>query len=747
MGAHRLMRRTEEERGGGDASRWSRIDTGLCAALALAALAVRLPELLTLPAFRDELAEVVRGLHIYRGLSYPLTNEALDIGAFFNYVVALLFAGAGPDPYTPRLLVTIFGAATVALTYALARVLTGARLPALLAGAFLATNSMHILVGHVAWSNCMTPFWTTATLLALAAGRGRTPDGLPGPRALLVAGLCAGLALQTHSSVVVFLVGVGAWLWWPGPALRRRLRRPAFWGFHGMFLLAYANMIVFNILNPLASWYHVVEHKGYALAGAAPGSETVAVGAGYPDNLLALLVEWVRANSADTVRYDSVARYLADPQMIIYGALLVAGAVLAVRRRYWLVLVPIVSGVLIMPLFNRDYQFEIHTRYIGFLLPLGAILTALPIAAAGARIRAGQLRLRPQAAWAGAALAAVLVLYPLPALASYYREEIAAGRSNSGVIATLDALAAMRGGGAVAYTSKLPQAMSIGLGLDVWEIPHVELINDNDPALPPGAGGLDTPAVWRAFVDWAGQLPPGTREFTVALPPAAVDSWRAIGGDLPWSAPVTVSGSDGTPAATLLHLPLSAAGLAAPAARLQTDLLVIVPRLADALAPATRDRLTSALAAGRSVRVLALTGAEDPGFAGARAALAALGLPDDHVMWGGYPVAFLRRLAPDSGVADPEAPWTDPATGATQAGTAAAPTVHARFFGAPAPLQAAALRADLRAAAVLYTPGAILAPPGDNPDPVALVTGRTAAYAARKAGVPLEILPASAAGR
>ena len=90
----------EAKRGAGEA-RWSRIDTGLCAALALAALAVRLPELLTLPAFRDELAEVVRGLHIYRGLSYPLTNEALDIGAFFNYLVALLFAGAGPDPYTP----------------------------------------------------------------------------------------------------------------------------------------------------------------------------------------------------------------------------------------------------------------------------------------------------------------------------------------------------------------------------------------------------------------------------------------------------------------------------------------------------------------------------------------------------------------------------------------------------------------------------------------------------------------------
>ncbi len=738
----------EAKRGAGEA-RWSRIDTGLCAALALAALAVRLPELLTLPAFRDELAEVVRGLHIYRGLSYPLTNEALDIGAFFNYLVALLFAGAGPDPYTPRLLVTMFGAATAALTYALARMLTGARLPALLAGSFLATNSMHILIGHVAWSNCMTPFWTTATLLALATGRTRRrPDGLPGTRALLLAGLCAGLALQTHSSVVVFLLGIGVWLWWPGPAWRLRLRRPAFWGFHGMFLLAYTNMIIFNILNPLASWYHVVEHKGYALAGAAPGSATVALGAGYPDNLLALLVEWVRANSADTINYGSIARYLADPQVIVYGALLLAGVVLAVRRRYWLLLAPIACGVLILPLFNRDYQFEIHTRYIGFLLPLGAILTALPLAAVAARLQAGWSRLSPRPAWAVAAIAVLLVLYPLPALAGYYAAENAAGRSNTGVVATLDALAAMRGGGAVAYTSKLPAAMSIGLGLDVWEIPHAELINDNDPALPPGEGGLDTPAVWRAFVEWAGGLPPGTREFTVALPPAAVDAWQAIGADLPWSAPVTVGGSDGAPVAAVLRLPLSAAQLAAaPPARLHTDLLVIVPRLADALAPATRDRLTAALAAGQTARVLALTGAEDPGFADARAALAALGLPEDHLMWGGYPADFLRQLAPDSGVADPEAPWTDPATGATQAGTAAAPAIHQRLFGAPAPLQAAALRADLRAAAILYTPGTILAPPGDDSDPVTLVTGRTAAYAARKAGVPLEILPASAAGR
>jgi hypothetical protein len=41
------MQRLEEEQRGAAEARWSRIDTELCAALALAALAVRLPELLT----------------------------------------------------------------------------------------------------------------------------------------------------------------------------------------------------------------------------------------------------------------------------------------------------------------------------------------------------------------------------------------------------------------------------------------------------------------------------------------------------------------------------------------------------------------------------------------------------------------------------------------------------------------------------------------------------------------------------
>src|SRR4029077_20042443 len=94
-------------------------------------------------------------------------------------------------------------------------------------------------------------------------------------------------------------------------------------------------------------------------------------------------------------RQDDPLAYLADPVFLLYMLLLLGGVGLAVCRRLWLLLAPILSSVLLLPLVNRDYQFEIHTRYIGFLLPLGAILLALPCAA----LIAGGRRL-PRRAWA-----------------------------------------------------------------------------------------------------------------------------------------------------------------------------------------------------------------------------------------------------------------------------------------------------------------------------------------------------------
>ncbi|HMA33517.1 MAG TPA: glycosyltransferase family 39 protein [Chloroflexia bacterium] len=709
---------------------WTRTDSLLCAGLAAAAVLVRLPELLTLPAFRDELAEVFLGVQIARGTALPLTNVTADIGPLYNYLLALLFAATGPDLYLPRLFVTGLGAATVALTYALAWTLTGRRLLAALAAAFLATNALHILVGHLAWSNATTPFWTTATLLALAAAfRGGNATRAPRPRLLLAAAVLAALALQTHLTVVVLLAGLGAWLVWPAPGWGRRLRRPVLWGALGLFLLAYANMIGVNLVHPLAFWTAGIGTKTYALATAAGPPDYLA-------NLGGLLLEWVRANGAVFAPDAALAPYLAEPRVWLYGALLAAGIGLAARGRRWLLLAPVLSTALLMPLFNRDYQFAIHTRYIGFLLPIGAILTALPLVGLWDRLRRPAETRRGTVAQLGwGLLAAGLVLAPLPALAGYYREELAAGRSNVGVIATLAALTPGQAG-AVAYINTVDQAKSIGLGLDIWGTPHTALIDNNEPRLPPGAGGLDTPAAWRAFADWLGGLPAGTRDLAVVLPPAAVPAWRALGRPLPWSAPVLTRGSDGAPVVAILRVPLTVGQVRAyPALRLYTSVLLVVPRLADTQAPGLHSVLVAALAGGQMVRIVVLEASPDAAAeAAAAGALAAQGLPAGQILWAGYPERFLRQL-PATGT------WTDPATGATTTGSRPGGTLHEQVFAAPAPLSAAAVRADLRAAVVLYRPQTILAPPATSADLPAAVTGQAAAFVARKTAVALQVVP------
>ncbi len=718
-----------------DSSRWTRRDSLLCAVLAAAALLVRLPELSTLPAFRDELAEVLRGVQIIRDQQYPLVNMTPEIGPLFNYLLAAIFSITGPDPYLPRLVVTLLGAATVPLTYALAWMLTRRRLVAGIAAALLATNSMHILVGHVAWSNATTPFWTTAALLALAAALRRDTGGAPlRPRLLITAGALWGLALQTHPTVIAALVGVGAWLWWPGPILRARLRRLAFWAAHGAFAVAYAPPVIYSIIHPFAFWTEGVQLKHYALATEGTGGSL-----DYGGNGLALTVEWVRANAAAVAHYDDPLRYLAAPAVLIYGALLITGVVWAMRARLWLLLAPILSTLLILPIINRDYQFEIHTRYIGFLLPLGAILTALPPAWAVDRCRQLPHRLMVVAPALGTAL---LILYPLPVLRDYYATELAAGRSNTGVIATLAQLHTPAAG-AVSYVNTVEAWQSLQLALGIWNVPNNELLDYNEPRLPPGAGGPDTPALWRAFVAWAHTLPPATHDLAVVLPPAAVDSWRAIGGDLPWHTLPLAAGSNGKPVAAVLRLPLSAAALAAdPAAQLEPGLLIVIPRAADTTRPDLGGRIKNIIAGRGIVRVLVLgDGTEADTAVARRALLADYGLPPDRLLWGGYPAAYLRRLLPSSGVTDREAPWTDPATGQATTASAQGPTLHQRLFAGDATLSASDLRADLRAAVVLYHPTRLLAPRADSPDPVAAATGQAVAYIARKAGVPLDTLP------
>ncbi|MGE3271567.1 MAG: hypothetical protein AB7P40_22645, partial [Chloroflexota bacterium] len=211
-----------------------RIDLLLAGGLALLAFAVRWPYLWTIPRFTDETLEVLHSLAIVRDGARPLTNYDSYYGALYNYLVAAALAVSGQSPLAPRAVVLVAGILTVVATYALglevARRMAGfgtthQRLVGLLAAALLATNGPHVVVNsHIAWSNCLTPLFTTLAFWALlqssradapsppfplsrARERGRGRDGhlhwlLP------LAGLLLGLALQTHPLVVALLPGI-----------------------------------------------------------------------------------------------------------------------------------------------------------------------------------------------------------------------------------------------------------------------------------------------------------------------------------------------------------------------------------------------------------------------------------------------------------------------------------------------------------------------------------------------------------
>ena len=220
----------------------------LIVALVALALAVRLPYLWDIPRFTDETAEARIGLRIAAGEVFPLTNRDPYIGALWNYVLAAGFAIGGASLFTPRTIIAVLGALTVVPTYLLGRtiglsvrscdtdsVCTRDDHDRTLAGLLLALAPAHIVVNsHIAWSNCLTPLFTTLGLWlttprwrggARRCSSGRASSGSASrrtrPDALLLPGVALGVAIARPR----WLLGP-----WPWLAVRRgaaRLRQPA----------------------------------------------------------------------------------------------------------------------------------------------------------------------------------------------------------------------------------------------------------------------------------------------------------------------------------------------------------------------------------------------------------------------------------------------------------------------------------------------------------------------------------------
>lgn len=314
------------------------------------ALIARLPWLYEVPRFIDELKEVELAYQIYQGQIYPLHNIAHDIGALHNYILAGIFALIKPGIYWPRLYVAITSAITVVMVFLIGKRLYGEQ-SGLIAAFLLLGNGMHCLVSHMAWSNCSTAFFFSLALLTLLKAEDEQKPAL-----FILAAFLWGLTLQTHSSVLIYLLVISLYVLSKGFRQRSMFKLSHYAGALLTLILAYANMIYFNLSSRGGS-FSWLGNKGYALE-QNPGL------ASYLVNLQAMVVDLLRTISSTFTSQPDLSSYMSQPLFFLALVLVLLGAILSLREKKALPIFLILGAMLVMPWINKRYVFFVSTRYI-----------------------------------------------------------------------------------------------------------------------------------------------------------------------------------------------------------------------------------------------------------------------------------------------------------------------------------------------------------------------------------------------
>jgi len=401
-----------------------RTDVMLAALLFAAALTLRLPYLMLVPHYTDEGVEVLWGLDIALGRHYPLTAVDAYDGPLFAYLMAALFKVFGLHLLLPRLMAALAGAATVVLTYGLARVMWPARTPAdrrwarlagLVAAALTATCPiLTAWSSHYGWSSALTPLFATATVLAIYAGATGPRPGL-----LALGGLLAACTLQTHPTSFVVLLGLGIWL------VTRDRARPLWqrvpYQALALFLVGYSPMIWANarLDSPLL---REAVARPYAFAPTLALDQYTIRAA----KLIAYLLYVIGGGLPPATLASVVSR-------AVLTFLLLAGSLLMIRRANGSLALIFATALLLLPIFLKSLE----ERYTASLVPLGYV--AIGIAAAdlfrflsASRGRGALIGLRWRQAGGilAALLLALLISSPIYTLAAYYRDLSAHGQTN-----------------------------------------------------------------------------------------------------------------------------------------------------------------------------------------------------------------------------------------------------------------------------------------------------------------------------
>ena len=184
---------------------------------------------------------------VARGQLLPLTNVDAYNGSLWTNLVAAGDWLSGFSLYTARALALAAVVPTVLATYALGRE-WGGRVGGVVAG-LLAEHRRHphrrqlpISAGATP-SPRFSPPWVSGRPLGAVRRSGKRWT-------LPLAGLCWGLAFQTHPTVLGLLPGAVIFLFWKAPS-SLRTRQPYLAA--GLFLLVNLNLLVFNLATGFGS--------------------------------------------------------------------------------------------------------------------------------------------------------------------------------------------------------------------------------------------------------------------------------------------------------------------------------------------------------------------------------------------------------------------------------------------------------------------------------------------------------------
>jgi 4-amino-4-deoxy-L-arabinose transferase-like glycosyltransferase len=408
---------------------------GIVSPIVLVAAMVRGPYLWDVPRLTDESNEAFLALLIFQGNLRPLTNVDPYIGALWNYLLAAVFWLTGPSLYAPRLLVFVLGTLTVVPTYLLGRSFGGRWIGAVTAG-FLALSPMHVaLNSHIAWSNCITPLFTTAALWL--THRAVSTENRSG---LVWAGGVWGLALLTHPTAALFLPAVGLYVAISHP---RWIVTQWPWLACGAGLLGCSTLVWSNIQSDLAGL-----NEGLRVQSLYSGGVALDLGV-YARRLVAAIFLVSDSLGGGLTELGPLRGPLGLPLGLAFCLLLALGFRFTVRQRNWLPVLAFGVYLLLLPIVNARYAASVpKARYIAPLLPICYVVVGLYLThlhrQVGVPSGGQQTSGRPGwvafvSRWLGEAIVVrtvlvmagvVLLVTPLAGLQTYYLQAIEEGQTN-----------------------------------------------------------------------------------------------------------------------------------------------------------------------------------------------------------------------------------------------------------------------------------------------------------------------------